>query len=50
MGMARSRRRRRLEVVLRWPIVWRTSLYFVLGLMLIIMGEDGGQPFIYFQF
>ncbi len=38
------------EVILRWPLGVRTAIYFVLGLMLVIMGEDGGQPFIYFQF
>ncbi len=39
-----------LEVVLRWPLAVRTSLYLLLGFMIVTLGEDGGQPFIYFQF
>jgi alginate O-acetyltransferase complex protein AlgI len=39
-----------LEVMLRWPFPVRTALYLVLGLMIVLLGEDGGQPFIYFQF
>ena len=39
-----------LEIVLRWPLAVRTSIYLVLALMLVTMGEDGGKPFIYFQF
>jgi alginate O-acetyltransferase complex protein AlgI len=39
-----------LEVILRWPLAARVLLYCVLATMIVIMGEDGGDPFIYFQF
>jgi alginate O-acetyltransferase complex protein AlgI len=39
-----------LEVVLRWPPIVRVGVYLVLGFMIVLLGEDGGQPFIYFQF
>lgn len=39
-----------LEVVLRWPWPLRLAIYTVLGLLLVVLGEDGGNPFIYFQF
>ena len=39
-----------LEVVLRWPRVVRVGVYLALGFMIVLLGEDGGQPFIYFQF
>ena len=39
-----------LEVVLTWPMAVRILIYLTLGFMFVLLGEDGGQPFIYFQF
>ncbi len=39
-----------LEVVMRWPVAIRSLVYLVLGFLIVVLGEDGGQPFIYFQF
>ena len=38
------------EVVLRWPYPARTAVYLAVILAIVIQGEDGGDPFIYFQF
>ena len=38
------------EVALRWPYPVRAALYLVVMLAILIQGEDGGSPFIYFQF
>ncbi len=38
------------EFVLRWPLVPRAVLYVALLLAIVLLGEDGGTPFIYFQF
>jgi len=39
-----------LEPVLRWPLVPRAITYALVALSIIVLGEDGGEPFIYFQF
>jgi hypothetical protein len=39
-----------LEIVLKLPIPVRAVIYAVLALMIVVLGEDGGDPFIYFQF
>ena len=39
-----------LDVMLRWPLIVRTAFYLLLGFMIVVMGEDGGRPFISFQF
>jgi D-alanyl-lipoteichoic acid acyltransferase DltB (MBOAT superfamily) len=39
-----------LEPVLRWPLPLRTGVYALVFLAILLFGEDGGQPFIYFQF
>jgi hypothetical protein len=39
-----------LEIVLRWPLPARVAVYAAVLLMIAILGEDGGQPFVYFQF
>ncbi len=39
-----------LEIVLRWPWPLRLAVYAALGLLLVMLGEDAGNPFIYFQF
>ena len=39
-----------LEVVLRWRWPLRLAVFTGLGLLLVVLGEDGGKPFIYFQF
>jgi alginate O-acetyltransferase complex protein AlgI len=39
-----------LEVMLRWTWPVRLALYTVLALLIVLLGEDGGNPFIYFQF
>jgi len=41
---------RDLEPVLRWPVVVRAVTYAAVVLSIIVLGEDGGAPFIYFQF
>ncbi|MDG2307477.1 MAG: MBOAT family protein [Candidatus Binatia bacterium] len=38
------------EIVLRWPFLARAVLYTGLLLAIVLLGEDGGTPFIYFQF
>jgi D-alanyl-lipoteichoic acid acyltransferase DltB (MBOAT superfamily) len=38
------------EVVLRAPVVVRALVYVVVFYMIVLLGEDFGQPFIYFQF
>jgi len=43
-------RRRDPEVVLGAPFAVRVLVYAGLGLGIILLGEDGGAPFIYFQF
>jgi D-alanyl-lipoteichoic acid acyltransferase DltB (MBOAT superfamily) len=39
-----------LETVLRWPAPLRTAVYLLVFLMILLLGEDGAEPFIYFQF
>jgi D-alanyl-lipoteichoic acid acyltransferase DltB (MBOAT superfamily) len=39
-----------LEPVLRWPLVPRALTYAIVALSILVLGEDGGEPFIYFQF
>jgi D-alanyl-lipoteichoic acid acyltransferase DltB (MBOAT superfamily) len=39
-----------LDVVFRWPLPARAALYAGVFLVIVILGEDFGQPFIYFQF
>ncbi len=39
-----------LEAMLRWSLPARIVLYSVLAILMVLWGEDGGQPFIYFQF
>jgi D-alanyl-lipoteichoic acid acyltransferase DltB (MBOAT superfamily) len=39
-----------LEIALRWPLPARVAVYAAVFLMIAILGEDGGQPFVYFQF
>ncbi len=39
-----------LAVVRRWPAVLQAAVIAALGLGIVILGEDFGQPFIYFQF
>ena len=39
-----------LEIVLRWPMPVRALLYAAMFLAIIFLGEDHGEPFIYFQF
>ena len=41
---------RSAEIVLRWPYVARAAFYFAVLLVILVQGEDGGDPFIYFQF
>jgi alginate O-acetyltransferase complex protein AlgI len=38
------------EAVLRWPLPLRTGVYALVFVAILLWGEDGGQPFIYFQF
>ncbi len=38
------------EAVLRWPYPARAAVYLVVMLAILVQGEDGGDPFIYFQF
>jgi len=40
----------RLDTVLRWPAPLRVVTYVVITFAIIILGEDHGAPFIYFQF
>ena len=42
--------RKDLELILTWPAVLRTAVYVVLVFAIILLGEDGGSPFLYFQF
>jgi hypothetical protein len=37
-------------VVLGWPYPVRVAVYLSLMILIAIQGEDGGDPFIYFQF
>jgi len=39
-----------LEVVLRSPLLVRAPLYAAIFLAIVVLGEDHGEPFIYFQF
>ncbi len=39
-----------LEIVLKLPIPARAVIYALLAFMIVVLGEDGGDPFIYFQF
>ena len=39
-----------LEIPLRWPMPVRALLYAAMFLAIVLLGEDHGQPFIYFQF
>jgi len=41
---------RNLMVVLRWPFAARVATYAALALAIVLVGEDFGAPFIYFQF
>ena len=38
------------EAILRWPLAVRTGAYVLIFMGILMFGEDGGQPFIYFQF
>jgi D-alanyl-lipoteichoic acid acyltransferase DltB (MBOAT superfamily) len=38
------------EVVLRWPLPLRTLVYAGVFAGLVLLGEDFGEPFLYFQF
>ena len=38
------------EPVLRWPLPLRTGAYALIFMAILMFGEDGGQPFIYFKF
>ena len=38
------------EFVFEWPLLARAGVYAVLLLAIVFLGEDGGTPFIYFQF
>jgi len=49
MEVAESRARD-AEVLLRWPLAVRASVYAFILTLVVIYGEDGGQPFVYFQF
>ena len=39
-----------LEVVLRWPVLVRAPFYTLVFIGLVLLGEDFGDAFIYFQF
>ncbi|MFT5695994.1 MAG: hypothetical protein ACI9QQ_001973, partial [Myxococcota bacterium] len=39
-----------LEVIARWPVAARVATYSFLVLGILTLGEQIGQPFIYFQF
>jgi D-alanyl-lipoteichoic acid acyltransferase DltB (MBOAT superfamily) len=39
-----------LDVVFRWPVPARAALYALVFVVIVVLGEDFGQPFIYFQF
>jgi hypothetical protein len=39
-----------LETVLRWPLPLRVLTYAMIGAAIILLGDDLGQPFVYFQF
>ncbi|MAB78801.1 MAG: membrane-bound O-acyltransferase family protein [Planctomycetes bacterium] len=41
---------RDLEVPLRWPMPIRALLFAAMFLAIVFLGEDHGEPFIYFQF
>lgn len=41
---------RQLETILRWPAPLRVFSYVVIVFAIVILGEDHGAPFIYFQF
>ncbi|MCB9898521.1 MAG: MBOAT family protein [Planctomycetes bacterium] len=43
-------RARDLECVLRWPLLLRGATYAAVFLTIVLMGEDFGLPFFYFQF
>ena len=43
-------RARGLECVLRWPVPVRAALYVVVVYAIVLLGEDFGAPFLYFQF
>lgn len=45
-----ERRERMLTVVARWPRSLRAALYAALVLAIVLFGEYGERPFIYFQF
>jgi D-alanyl-lipoteichoic acid acyltransferase DltB (MBOAT superfamily) len=47
---AAEARSRNLEAVLRWPFAARVAVYFFVLTWIIVFGEEGGEPFIYFQF
>jgi len=49
MEVAQSRARDP-EVLLRWPLAVRASVYGMIMALIVVYGEDGGQPFVYFQF
>ncbi len=40
----------RLDTILRWPLVLRSVVYAGIVLAIFVLGENGGSPFIYFQF
>jgi len=40
----------KLETVLRWPVPARVVTYVIIVFAIVILGEDHGAPFIYFQF
>jgi len=43
-------RMRDQEIVLRWPVLGRALLYVSLFYSVVLLGEDFGQTFLYFQF
>jgi hypothetical protein len=39
-----------LEPVRGWPFGWRVLAYAAVAAGIVLLGEDFGEPFIYFQF
>jgi hypothetical protein len=38
------------DAVMHWPWPLRTGIYVIVFMGILLFGEDGGQPFVYFQF
>ncbi len=49
MQIAQSRCRD-LEAVLHWPFALRVAVYTSVMILIILLGEEIGTPFVYFQF